>query len=219
MRPTKGLWLLVLLLSSGSAWSEDAEKMVEHPARTSSRDIKVPKALVKTIEEEYRAFLKKNQVNSENIKRQLLNVSLELTQKKPVALHEDTRVVMPLGGGVVDLNEFVTPLRGAFFMKVVAKEESGADVPELRVFFVSHAKKRILDGEEYGAGCDKYMEITSFYNKKNSKNAPGFELYTADQRYLSAVGGTFVVYGFDKEALSVGSVTLTDSRYPDLFCE
>ncbi|MGZ3723730.1 MAG: hypothetical protein ACXVA9_12395, partial [Bdellovibrionales bacterium] len=122
-----------------------------------------------------------------------------------------------LGGGVVDLSEFVTPLRGGFSLKVVAKKEDGSEPSGLRVFFVSKAKVHRLDGDDYGAGCDKFMEITSYYHRKNGGR--GFDLYTAGQRYLSVVGGTFVAVVFEKEALHVGSLTFLDSRYPELMCE
>jgi hypothetical protein len=63
------------------------------------------------------------------------------------------------------------------------------------------------------------MEITSYYRKKNLGKGHGFDLYTADQRYVSVMGGTFVAVAFDKEALSVASLTFQDSRFPDLMCE
>ncbi len=197
-------------------------KLIDRPARTSSRDIKIPRALVRHIEEDYRAFLVKNEVSPKvTIQRQLLNLSVELTQKSAVALHDNTRIVTPLGGGVIDLSEFITPLRGAFWLKIVARKEKDADAePQgLRVFYVSKGKTRILDGEEYGAGCNRYMEITSFYNKKSAGGGKGFELYTANQRYLSVIGGTIVAIAFEKETLSVGTLTFTDSRYPDLLCD
>jgi hypothetical protein len=181
-------------------------------------DVKIPRALVHQIETDYRAFLTKNEIpRKENIRRKPLNMSVELAETRPAAPHENARVVTPSGGDVIDLGELVTPLRGAFSLKLLARNENGSEPLGLRVFFVSRAKTRILDGEEYGAGCDKYMEITSYYQKRAAGH--GFELYTADQRYLSVVGGTFVAVAFEKQALDIGSVTFTDSRYPNLLCE
>lgn len=212
--------LLTTALVSNFAWatsSNEATNLAERPARTSSRDIKVPRALVQMIDREYRAFLTENEISvKENIKRKLLSVSVELTQKRTQALHENVRVVAPLGGGVVDLADFVTPLRGAFALKIVAKQEDGTGPVGLRVFFVPKTKSRMLDGESYGSDCDKIFEITNYFHKRAAR---GFELYTADQRYLSVAGGTFVVFSFTKEALMVGTLNFTDSRYPDLFCE
>lgn len=205
----------------GESHGEHArEKMSEHSARTSSRDVKIPSALVAKIESEYKAFLltsKEGSPKKEAIKRSLININAELTQKSPGALHENTRVNMPTGGGVVDLSELVTPVRGAFRLKLNATKEDGSPLATSRVFFVSRSKRRILGGEEYGAGCNQFMEITSAFHKKWQTG--GLDLYTADQRYLSVLGGTFIFTDFDKEALYVGSVTFTDSRHPDLMCE
>jgi hypothetical protein len=218
MRPISKAALLILVWTGQSLIAEEPLTLVDRPARNSSRDTKIPQSLVKKLESDYHAFLVKNEVSQkENIKRKLLNISAELTQKKPSALHENARIVTPLGGGVVDLSEFVTPVRGAFSMKILAHKEDGSDPGNLRVFYVSKAKTRVIDGDEYGAGCGKYMEITSYYNKRNSRR--GFDLYTAAQRYLSVVGGTFVIVDFEKDALHVGSLTFMDSRYPDLLCE
>lgn len=220
--PSKNSLALVILMvglwSACARASEVPEALAEKAARTSSRDVRIPRALVQQLESEYRAYLTKNEVSlKENIKRGLLNISADLTQKRPIALHEDVRIVTPLGGGVVDLAEFVTPLRGAFRLKIETHKEDGSEPPGLRVFFVSKAKSRILDGDEYGAGCNKYMEITGYYHKKASQK--GFELYTADQRYLSVLGGTFVAVAFEKESLNVASLSFMDSRYPNVLCD
>lgn len=209
--------IFIFLFFSQSAVFATESEIKEVPARQSSRDVKLPTALVARIEHDYRAYLQEQKVAEEAIKRTLLNVSVELTQEKPVALHESVRILTPLGGGVIDLEDFVTPLRGEYHAKINATLEKGEAPENLRVFFVSHAKTRRIAGDDYGAGCNRFMEITSFYKKKMKTS--GFELFTADQRDLAVLGGTFVLASFDKDALHVGGVTFTDSRYPDEMCE
>lgn len=212
--------ILFLLHSVALANTEAHEpvKMEERPARTSSRDVKVPKALVQQLEADYHAYLKKNQFpDKDNIQRHLLNLSVELTQKHKAALNDDVRVIAPTGGGVIDLSDFVTTARGAFKSKIVVHTEDGGEPEGLRLFYISHAKERRIDGEDFGAGCNKYMEISSYYNSRG--NQDGFELYTANQRYLSVIGGAFVAVSFSREALSVGTLSFTDSRYPGILCE
>lgn len=219
--PPINVALALFLLGFGVSASEKIH-LTEHSARSSSRDTKVPRALVKRMEEDYRIFLTTNKpIAKVEIRRKLLDLSVELTQKSNSALHENARVVTPTGGGVIDLSELVTPLRGAFWLKIVVRKDKDAESEpaNLRVFFVSNAKQRTLEGEEFGAGCGKFMEITSIFKKKNGAKDKGFELYTSDQRYLSVMGGTLVAFVFEDEALFVGSITFTDSRYPDLLCE
>lgn len=204
----------------GAASSAHERALPVRPARTSSRDVKIPRALVARIEREYKEHLAKLKLEAnakDGIKRHLLNLGVELTAERAGALSEDVRVSTPTGGGVIDMAEFVTPLRGAFHARFVVKQEAQERPTTSRVFFVSQAKSRILGGEEYGAGCGKFMEITTRYNKKFSSK--GFDLYSTDQRYLSVLGGTFVFVDYQPEALFVGSLTFTDSRYPNLLCE
>lgn len=208
---------LLLILSCGLAFASDGG-LEAKSAKQSSRDVKLPRGLVARIEKEYRDFLVHQQVSLEKgIKRKLLNVSVELTEKRHAALHENVRVNTPLGGGVVDLADLVTPVRGAFAVKIKAGLDKSDEAIPVKAFFVSRTKTRVLAGEQYGAGCDKFMEISDFFSRKMSQN--GFDLYTADQRYVSVLGGTFVLVSFDKEALMVGSVTFQDSRFPELACE
>lgn len=201
-----------------AAAEESTSGLAVRSAKQSSRDVKVPRALVTRLEKEYREYLKHNQwPDQESLKRKLLDVSVELRQERPAALHEDVRINTPLGGGIVDLAEFVTPLRGAFHLLIKPRAEKNEVLEGLRVFFVSHGKERRIDGEDFGAGCGKFMEVTSFFNKK--MDGSGFDLYTAEQRYVSVVGGIFVMAAFSREALQVGSVSFTDSRFPELICE
>lgn len=212
MLPTK-----LLLLGALASILVSASESETKAAKQSSRDVKVPRGLVAKIEQDYRDYLKKEKLPDKGIKRKLLNVTVNLTEKRHAALHEDARIGTPLGGGIIDLADFVTPIRGAFQMKIAATGEKSDEQIPVKTYFVSRAKTRMLGGEAYGAGCDKYMEITNFFNRK--MNGDGFQLYTADQRYVSVLGGTFVLVSFDKDALMVGSVTFQDSRFPDLICE
>lgn len=192
--------------------------LTEKPARSSSRDIKVPRTLVQQLETEYRAYLLKNQGSDKApIRRHLLNLACELTQTRPLALQEEVRVVAPVGGGVIDLSDFVTLQRGMFRMKLVVRLENDMEPEGLRIFFISDAKARVIEGEEFGSGCNKYMEITSYFNKGTTQK--GFEVYTANQRYLSVLGGAFVAVSFTKEALWVGTLRVMDSRFPHLMCD
>lgn len=210
---------LIFLLTAFLTFSAVADEDLKiHAAHTSSRDVAIPVGLVKRIEKNYEDYLaKEGVVNKSPVKRVLLNVRADLRQERPGALHENSRVMTPLGGGIVDLAELVTPVRGAFTATIEATTESGEAPDNMHVYFVSHARSRKIDREDYGAGCGKWMEITRFFRK--AMKSGGFELYTAGQRYLSVVGGTFVMVGFSKDAISVGSLTLTDSRYPDALCE
>lgn len=218
--PRTRRWLLAVAVGWSFCASASEEKLPleEKPARLSGRDVKIPKALTKKIEEDYQKFLVQQQVlTKQPIRRQLFKISVEMVQRRPGPLVENVRVTAPLGGGVVDLSEFVTPLKGSFQVKILATKEDGSAPTEIQVYFVSKAKQRKIDKETFGSGCNKFMDITAYFTSKMS--AAGFEVYTAEQRYLSVLGGTFVLVGFEKDDLLVGSLTFTDPRYPNLLCD
>lgn len=195
-----------------------ASGMTDVPARTSSRDVKLPKALVTRIEREYRDYLKlQNIAEVEHIKRTLLDVVVELTQDRKAALPENLKISTPLGGGVIDLAEHVTAVRGAFKVKISPSIGKGDPISGTRVFFVSDSKVRKLAGESYGSGCGKFMEVTHYFNK--SMLDGGFEVYTADQRYVSVLSGTFVITKFEPDSIYAGIVNFMDSRYPEMSCD
>jgi hypothetical protein len=225
MRPTEILvaFLIPIALASCSciahASTDDSDSQLEQrSAKQSSRDVKIPRALVTKLESEYRAYLVKNKLSvPDSIKRKLIDVSVELRQKRAAALVEEVRINTPMGGGVIDLADFVTPLRGAFQMHIKPRVDEKDGAFDLRVFFISQAKETVIDDEQFGVGCGKMIEVTAFFNDK--MKGSGFELFTAGQRYLSVIGGVFVLVGFAEEMLQVGSVSFLDSRFPELFCE
>ncbi len=225
MQRTERLFAVLLMAAfitgaglAKASTEEPGSELEQRSAKQSSRDVKIPRPLVAKLESEYRNFLTKSQLPMpDSLRRKLIDVSVELRQKRAAALNEEVRINTPMGGGVIDLADFVTPLRGAFQMHIKPRVDQGDSVSDLRVFFISQAKERSVDGENVGAGCGKMMELTAFFRKK--MNGPGFELYTAGQRYVSVIGGVFVLVGFAKDALQVGSVSFMDSRYPELLCE
>jgi hypothetical protein len=210
--------ILISLIFFALGSHADESPYKQYPAKQSSRDVKVPNRLVKSIEADYRAYLKLMEIPEVTpITRELLNVYVDLTQARPAALQENVRILTPVGGGVIDLQEFVTPLKGAFRARIVFERQKGVDLKNIHVYYISRGERRNLDGEKFGAGCGRYFDITEYFKKKLTRD--GVELFTADQRYVSVLAGTIVLVSFEKEALHVGSVTFEDGRFPALQCD
>jgi hypothetical protein len=117
----------------------------------------------------------------------------------------------------VDLASYVKGKTGTFYLSIesqpLQQEVSGLD--GLRVFFISRGVKRKIGKESLGAGCDTLMDISNLYAQNLSR---GFKLAATQQRYVSVLAGTYYFIWPIKEVLNVGTVTLEDSRYPDLEC-
>lgn len=213
MSPVKRAMLIYM-----AVFALSTHAMRDVPARTSSRDVKLPKSLVTRIEREYREYLKvRNIVEMEHIRRTLLDITVELTQDRKGALTDDVKIATPLGGGVIDLAEHVTPLKGTFRVKMTTSIAKGEPLTGVRVFYISDARIRRLAGESYGSGCGKLMEVTDYFTKAMADG--GFEVYTADQRYVSVLSGTFVITQFETDSIYAGIVSFTDSRYPEMSCD
>jgi len=186
-------------------------------ARKGPKENPIPQDLIKKIEEDYFKATRDPKMESKKpLVRQLMTVKTELQQEKLRALKGPTRILTPPGGGTIDLADYVTSLKGAFRLKILSEDEHHQTQNLTKVYFISQGKSHTLDGETFGAGCGKYMDVTSYFKKE--MNHKGFDLYTADQRYVSVLRGTFILINYQPEALQLASVTFLDSRYTKWDC-
>ena len=118
------------------------------------------------------------------------------------------------GGGELDLQKLVADKFGSFYF-VLRLPEEFKELPS-KVFFLSNTKERTVEGEKLGAGCSKFMDVTSFFNKTLSRD--GILLNTTDARHLAAVGGTFFVAVPGGGKVKLAQLTVTDGRFRSLFC-
>jgi hypothetical protein len=193
-------------------------KWIRGFAKQSDKDNPIPLELIKKIEEEYNKEMKDPKLEKDHpLNRHLMTVRAEMTQKEIKALSGPTRIIAPPGGGTIDLEDFITPLRGGFRLRLTTENEHHETQALNRVYFISHIKDRHIDGDTFGAGCDhKVYDITSKFTAAMAKG--GFDLYTADQRYLSVLQGTFIFASYVPGALQLASLTFFDSRYHKWDC-
>ena len=207
--------LISVFWLGGFARAEHHEAEVpERPAPTLERPVRVPRQLIERVEREFRRETKRPA--DEPVKHALMVPVVELTSIKEGTLAEDARWTLAPGGGTFDFAKLVEEFAGSFRLKLAARDLTGAPVVPTHVYYVPRAKVRRLDGETFGDGCGTILEVTSALRHRF---ALGLDLYTAGQRYLSTVGGTFLIAAFGEKVLQVAHVTFTDSRYPQLICE
>lgn len=194
-----------------------AEDMVRGFARHSEKDNPIPRELIARLEKDYQAAVRDPKLEAEKpLVRHLLTAIAELTQTSPRALKAPTRITTPPGGGAIDLADYVTPLKGSFFVKIMLENEHHETQSFSRIFFVSQSKERKIDGTGFGSGCGRYFDVTGFFKKQMQQK--GIELFTADQRYVNVLRGTFLFANYSPEALQVASLTFFDSRYNKWDC-
>ncbi len=125
-----------------------------------------------------------------------------------------TEIILPAGGGEIDLNEFVQAKNGSFYF--VAEFLPNLEKVERKVFFLSGARERELGGERFGAGCNTYFDVSSAFNKASSRD--GFLVNTTDGRHISALAGTFFFAAAHEGKLYLASLTVKDSVRRKLQC-
>ncbi|MGE0764471.1 MAG: hypothetical protein AB7N80_14440 [Bdellovibrionales bacterium] len=199
-----------------------AVAMEEGEVTKSNRDLQVPQSLVKELESWYlKTQHKLTPVTSLSdleimggLQRQLLDLELTLVPKTGDALNDSVHYQLPTGGGVIDLAQSVRGSRGRFTaqMKLSKAPEDG----EMRVFYLSEARRRDVRDEPYGAGCNKWMELTTWFNQHHSHQP--LVVYATDQRHISVLAGTWLFAVVRTGELWLGSITLNESRTPHLQC-
>lgn len=218
---------LILLISSGCKEESEVQESFERGYVTeTSKNFKFPAPLKDIIEDEYVAFMKTQGPpfdikTKEELLLQLPREYLDLTVTlRPLAsgtLSDPTIFSLPRGGGGIDLKDYVRGAKGSFFVtgtatKTVSPEQAPA---KLKIYFLSQAKKRKIGDEKFGAGCDRYMDITNYWLGKSGE---GIQVNATDQRYVSVLAGTYYFVGFESEKIFLASLKIYDSRYPSLQC-
>lgn len=144
-------------------------------------------------------------------------VDVTLTEKNPGVLKQSSvRIHLPRGGGSIDLAKYLDDQAGSFFVSFAWPEAS--DPKEVQSWFVSRARKRRLDNELWGAGCNKFFRITSGLQKALAGG--GLKANTTRNRHLTVLGGHFLfATRRDSQTNFLAQVTFTDSRHKNLLCE
>lgn len=148
------------------------------------------------------------------------------TDLKPVTVYmiEETRgvlggrnqkIVFGPGGGDIDLRDFVMEKQGAFRIVFEFSEDADPAAPK-RVWFLSNAQRRKIGQDWVGAGCDTYLDISSFVKAESEKD--GILFAVAGDRHISALAGTFLFSLKRGTRVEISRITFSDSSRRKLEC-
>lgn len=150
------------------------------------------------------------------IPTQYMALKAFLTEKDVDALGgKNFELTFGLGGGELDLKDFVKKGKKQFAF-AVKMDEPISPKDTLRVYFLSNSKNTKLGNTEWGAGCHKYMDVTTYFNKTLSHK--GVLVSAADLRYLRVLAGSFFFVLNKNNSLYLAQLKVTDSRYKNIFC-
>ena len=205
------------LASDAPKEEKNEEKKDEHAGyelirvQQSLRSTLIPKVL----SEEMEAAFRKENPEKDTIPRSFLKVETFFEKNAGDVLEKNYEIISPMGGGTVDMSEFLEDGIGSFTLKIKVSDEKGAPAENLKVYSISQAKSRQIGGEKWGDGCFKVYDITSRF-QKDMKN--GWVLYTKDQRYLSVLAGTLLFVSQDRKGIALAGMTFLDNRFKQLTC-
>lgn len=216
-----------MLLFSMAVFASDkpAEKKEEkheehHDEHESYEKIRVQQSLrttfiPKVLSDEMEAAFRKENPEKETIPRSFLKVETFFEKNAGDVLTKNYEIISPMGGGTVDMGEFIDDGIGSFVLKIKLTTEMGQPVENLKIYSISQAKSRLINGEKWGDGCSKAFDITSRFKKDMEK---GLVLYTKDQRYVSVLAGTLLFVSQDRKGIALAGMTFLDSRFKHLTC-
>lgn len=129
---------------------------------------------------------------------------------------KDTAIQFDLekGGGRVDLKEVVSG-QGSFYMHFPA-EQFTSTMEVAHLFYISQAPVKNIQGEAFGLGCGKWIDLKGSYKKFTNANTLKFN--TTGLRHLHVLAGHYVFVFKQGNQIYLSQLTLTDSRFPETFC-
>ncbi len=141
---------------------------------------------------------------------------LTLTAKNEGVLKNAKTVIhFPRGGGTVDLSDWTTGENGTYYMKFEMEEVEQPE--EVKTFFLSQTRKRKIENEIIGMGCNKYVEFGEKYF--NAMGEKGLAVNTTRNRDVSVTGGRWFFVAKQTGKVYVSQITIADATKKDLFCE
>jgi hypothetical protein len=120
------------------------------------------------------------------------------------------------GGGELNLNDYTAALRGSYY--VAFEFMPGAEAPpsDVKVFFLSNSVIRKVGGDQLGAGCKTYFDLSKRFAEAMKHD--GFLVNTSDQRDVSALAGTYVFAAVIDGKLHMSTLVIKDDDHRALQC-
>ncbi|RME18129.1 MAG: hypothetical protein D6797_01045 [Bdellovibrio sp.] len=188
-----------------------------------NKDLRVPSALIAKIEQRIHLHNKKEDEGFDskllafNKTRKFLPVKIFLEPLHKGVLYSSKPYLIELirDDSLIDLSHFVSSKRGSFRIRFALEDR--VSLEHFYIFYVSGAKKRTIDGREFGMGCQSFSEISKFFKKELLKE--GLETNTTKGRHLALLAGTYILVAPENEEYKMIAFSIYDSRYPDWQCE
>lgn len=146
-------------------------------------------------------------------------VQIVLAEKNPGVLRWPKVIIQfPLGGGKLDFKEYLTGVIGTFYVRFVSGTGAEEKDPgEMEIYYWSQAKKRKVENDVYGSGCNKIIQLSQ--KKINDEDKLGLKVNTKDDRYLSVLAGHYFFVKRTGKEILVSQIQMTNSDLSMHMCD
>lgn len=145
-----------------------------------------------------------------------LGAKAKLREKTPGILGGSTiEVTGSKSGLTLDFAQFLKGESGTFYLSLNPDFE--VDPKKIKVYFVSQARKRRIENQIWGSGCNSFSDVTSYFLGELSQG--GIPVNVTRFRHASLLGGYFLFVQKEESGVArIGFVRTFDSRAPYLEC-
>jgi hypothetical protein len=223
-------YILLTFLFVVTACEENASE----PARFSvgnlestSKSFVIPKILKPEIDKRYlesfrKSFEKDLRTDAEILQavpRDFLDIVLSLWQSREGTIRDNYKYTMLRGGGAVDLGKIIIGNKGSIFFKFELNKSGQTEekLDQYRVYFLSQAIPKVIDGETYGSKCGDIIDITD--RVLESGRGQPLRANITQERHVPAMTGLYYFVHFSGEIIYLAAMSLEDSRFPKMKCK
>ena len=201
------MWRILGLLSFlflGCFKHEKIAESVRVDVNAIAKELQIPRALMAEVEAEMAK-------ESKNFSPVFIFIPLQVQfdeLSKSVLKTPSLRYSFPKGGGSIDYKDLVLGY-GSFFMSFPNGQFE--KLPELvHLYFVSGSPVKKIDGESFGMGCGKWIDMKGSFTKLQTSDF--LKLNTTDLRYLYVSSGHYIFVFRQGAQVYLSQLTLFDSR-------
>lgn len=169
-----------------------------------SQDIRLPRQIFQEMEKDISADLKG--ISASYV---FIPLQVKLLQSNSQALKKNEIIYsFPKGGGLLDLKTIVEG-RGSFFISF--PKEQFSELPDLEhLFFISNAPKMEIDGEKFGLGCRRWVDLKKQFSELQKDDF--LKLNSSDQRHQFVLNGTYLFVFRKASQVYLSQLTITDTE-------
>lgn len=200
--------MLFLLASCSDSTSEQPAQILS--VQDMPSDFMMPKQLLKVVEED---LLLESKILAPVFSYIPLQV-LFSEKTSGTLISPSVLLNLPKGGGHIDLQSIV---QGTGTFSISFPKQQFQNLPKLsHLYFVSVTPKSKIDGEEFGIGCGKWLDLNTQFT--DLQKVDFLNLNTSGNRHLLVASGHYIFVFRQLNQVYLTQITIKDSKNSSVLC-